>query len=29
MARADYVVWTEADVDLHATQIERVLRRLA
>lgn len=29
MARADYVVWTEADVDLHAAQIERVLRRLA
>ena len=29
MARADYVVWTEADLDLHAAQIERILRRLA
>lgn len=29
MARADYVVWTEADLDLHAVQIERILRRLA
>jgi dephospho-CoA kinase len=29
MARADYVVWTEADLDLHAAQIERLLRRLA
>jgi dephospho-CoA kinase len=29
MAHADYVVWTEADLDVHATQIERILRRLA
>jgi dephospho-CoA kinase len=29
MARADYVVWTEADLDLHAAQIERILRLLA
>jgi len=29
MARADYVVWTEADVDLHAAQIERILSLLA
>lgn len=24
MARADYVVWTEADLDVHAAQIERL-----
>ena len=29
IARADYVIWTEADLDVHAAQIERVLRRLA
>ena len=29
MARADYLVWTEADLDVHAAQIERILRRLA
>ena len=29
MARADHVVWTEADVDLHATQIKRILSLLA
>ena len=27
-ARADYLVWTEADLDVHAAQIERILRRL-
>ena len=26
MARADYVIWTEADLDVHAAQIERILR---
>ena len=29
MARADYLVWTEAGLDVHAAQIERILRRLA
>lgn len=29
IARADYLVWTEADLDVHAAQIERILRRLA
>lgn len=28
IARADYLVWTEADLDVHAAQIERILRRL-
>ena len=26
MARADYLVWTEADLDVHAAQLERILR---
>ena len=26
MARADYLVWTEADLDVHAAQIERIVR---
>jgi len=25
-ARADYLVWTEADLDVHAAQLERILR---
>ena len=25
MARADYLVWTEADVEVHAAQLERIL----
>jgi len=29
LVRADYVVWTEADLDLHAAQIERILHPLA
>jgi dephospho-CoA kinase len=29
MARADYLIWTEAGLDVHAAQIERILRRLA
>ena len=29
MASADYLVWTEAGLDVHAAQIERILRRLA
>jgi dephospho-CoA kinase len=29
IARADFVVWTEAGLDVHAAQIERVLRLLA
>jgi dephospho-CoA kinase len=29
IARGDYLVWTEADLDMHAAQIERILRRLA
>jgi dephospho-CoA kinase len=29
IARADYVVWTEAGLDVHAAQIERILRHLA
>ena len=28
MARADYLVWTEADLDVHAAQLERILRLL-
>ena len=28
MAAADYVVWTEADLAVHAAQIDRILRRL-
>jgi len=28
MARADYLVWTEAGLDVHAAQIERILRLL-
>jgi dephospho-CoA kinase len=28
MARADYLVWTEAGLDVHAAQLERILRRL-
>ena len=27
-ARADYLVWTEADLEVHAAQIERILCRL-
>jgi dephospho-CoA kinase len=27
--RADYLVWTEAGLDVHAGQIDRILRRLA
>jgi len=27
--RADYLVWTEAGLDVHAVQIDRILRRLA
>jgi len=26
MARADYLVWTEADLDVHAAQLDRILR---
>jgi dephospho-CoA kinase len=29
IARADYLVWTEAGVDVHAAQVERILRLLA
>jgi dephospho-CoA kinase len=29
IARADYLVWTEADLDVHSAQIERILRQLA
>jgi dephospho-CoA kinase len=29
MARADYVIWTEAGLDVHTAQIERILRLLA
>jgi dephospho-CoA kinase len=29
IARADYLIWTEAGLDVHAAQIERILRRLA
>ena len=29
MARADYLVWTEAGLDVHAAQIDRILRLLA
>ena len=29
IARANYVIWTEADLDVHAAQIERILQRLA
>ena len=29
MGRADYLVWTEAGLDVHAAQIERILRLLA
>ena len=29
IARADYLVWTEAGLDVHAAQIERILCRLA
>jgi dephospho-CoA kinase len=28
MARADYLVWTEAGLDVHAAQIDRILHRL-
>jgi len=28
IARADYVVWTEAGLDVHAAQIDRILRSL-
>jgi dephospho-CoA kinase len=28
MARADYLVWTEASLEVHAAQLERILRRL-
>lgn len=29
IARADYLVWTEAGLDVHAAQLERILRLLA
>ena len=29
IARADYLIWTEGSLDVHAAQIERILRRLA
>ena len=29
MARADYLIWTEAGLDVHAAQIDRILRGLA
>jgi dephospho-CoA kinase len=29
MERADYLIWTEAGLDVHAAQIERILGRLA
>jgi dephospho-CoA kinase len=29
IARADYLVWTEAGLDVHAAQIEQILRHLA
>ena len=29
IVRSDYLVWTEAGLDVHAAQIERILRRLA
>ena len=29
IARADYLVWTEAGLDVHAAQIERIMRLLA
>ncbi len=29
IARADYLVWTEAGLDVHAAQVERILRLLA
>ena len=29
MARATYVVWTEASLDVHAAQIDRILQRLS
>jgi dephospho-CoA kinase len=29
IARANYLVWTEAGLDVHAAQIERILRHLA
>ncbi len=28
IARADYLVWTEAGLDVHAAQIDRILRRM-
>lgn len=27
MARSDYVIWTEASLEIHAAQLERILRR--
>ena len=29
IAKADYLVWTEASLDVHAAQVERILRLLA
>ena len=29
IARADYLVWTEAGVDVHAAQLDRILRLLS
>ena len=29
MARADYLIWTEGGLDVHAAQIERILRHLS
>jgi dephospho-CoA kinase len=29
IARSDYLIWTEAGLDVHAAQIERILRLLA
>lgn len=28
MAAADYIIWTEAGLDVHAAQLERILRRV-
>jgi hypothetical protein len=26
MAKADYVIWTEAGLDVHAAQLDRIIR---
>jgi len=28
MAKADYVIWTEASLEIHAAQLDRILRGL-